>query len=539
LYIHESCTPNNVIKKLVTSITTGGSIDENWELVFPTTLGDVSSGSGVDQKAVVKASTKTTKQWVYREQKTITLDGSNGSINLTEDIADIKTIRIYNTNEKINMYRRDLPSGLGLMQFCVIDVDTIVFNAATVGNVVLVDYEKQVDIENEYYLELVKPALNSVGTDNLEFINWRISDTFVPIDVNAQFKYVTINCKDAFAVSTSGDAARTAILKFNNTESVEFIVPIAGYTPELKETAARLTATRMVAAINASAFGYTAEVNVIDPKIVHIEADEEGIKDNITIISKPPYLVINSTMFSINNSYRTPDYFIPNHYSSEGKLSWFKEAVDTSAYSDMTVEYFMWLDNNSVVGVICGDEKANRDMFVNSPFYWGSIEQLEDSKTTDLVGNFAGFSGSDTEPMIYLPNGEFNPIYKTYGDTTGTGITDVTMLKSKLGAPYQAYDLKFFCGYENRVKSYNAKSPYTGGYSSSDIIVSDVTECERGKLRNCLAVPKEGKEHGAELIYKRYDFEQETTYVFLHITASYTPFNKSPDSLMGICIKIK
>ena len=210
----------------------------------------------------------------------------------------------------------------------------------------------------------------------------------------------------------------------------------------------------------------------------------------------------------------------------EGKVNWFREGVTPKTW--LPIEYWITFDYNSVVGVIMGDPGYSVADWMSSPFYFGMLEQIDGALESDIQGNMAAFGGSDTEPEVFT----------TYGDYTANGKTDVIMAKTKTGRPYNAHKLQVFGGYEFREKTFNGQSAHTGKHAVSDIVVADVHENDRGILRYCLAVPKIGKEHGTELVYKRYIAGEERTYIFLNINAPYTPFNTSPDDLLGIAIQM-
>ena len=221
--------------------------------------------------------------------------------------------------------------------------------------------------------------------------------------------------------------------------------------------------------------------------------------------------------------------FPADHYSMTGKLNWFRETAVAKqiAHGWLPIEYWLSFDNNAVSGVVMGDPGLSDSEWLSSPFYFGSLEQIEGALETDENGNFGGFSGSYTEPELQ----------KTYGDYTGTGIIDVVMVKTKTKRPYQAHKVSLFGGYEFREKTFNGQSLHTGKHPVSDIVLTDVHENDRGILRHCIAVPKVAKEHCVELIYNRYMSGKEQTYIFLNINAPYTPFNTSPDVLIGFAIR--
>jgi len=126
---------------------------------------------------------------------------------------------------------------------------------------------------------------------------------------------------------------------------------------------------------------------------------------------------------------------------------------------------------------------------------------------------------------------------RRFGDFTGTGMTDIIMVASRSGRPFQGHKVGLFGMYEFKEQTFNGESSHTRKHSVTDIVVADVHENERGILRNCLGVPKLGKEHGVELVADRFLAGREKTYIFLHINPLYSPFNTGNNVLIGFAIR--
>lgn len=227
----------------------------------------------------------------------------------------------------------------------------------------------------------------------------------------------------------------------------------------------------------------------------------------------------------------------------ETKLSWFKTSAEY-AKPWLPIEYWMNLSADSVVGVVMGDPGMSATDYISSPFYFGALQQIEGALTTDDKGNFAGFSGSDQNPQSRNaqadkidPKSDITSRLQSYGDYTGTGATDIILCTSKGGIPYQGNKVGLFGMYEFKEQTFNGQSAFTNKHAVTDIVVANVNENERGILANCIGVPKNGKEHGVELVADRYMADKEQTYIFLHINAPYTPFNTGNDVLIGFAIK--
>lgn len=397
MYLHGFTTAGTIVKDLATVLTTGDTInpDNNWELVYPATLDEITN------MFVIKAKPVTEKLWVKKEPQNIV----GGKITLTDSIAPNGNTRVYIADKKIYLYLKKSEGSPDVMEYTITGTNEITVNSAWEGKKAIVDYEKPVSIESEYYVKIEKPETRDGTKPNNHFITWVIGENY-------------------------------------DTLTNEFPV---------------------------------------------------------------------------------------DHYSETGKINWFKETEnsDLIAKEWLPIEYWISFDKNAIVGVLMGDVGLSVSDWLSSPFYFGSLKQIDGALETDLRGNFGGFGGSYTEPVLS----------KRYGDYTGTGMTDVIMVATKTGRPYQAHKVQIFTGYEFREKTFNGQSLHTGKHAVSEIVLADVHENDRGILRHCLAVPRVAKEHGTELIYNRYVSGEEETYVFLNINAPYTPFNTSPDVLIGIAIR--
>lgn len=270
--------------------------------------------------------------------------------------------------------------------------------------------------------------------------------------------------------------------------------------------------------------------------LVDYEKEVEVVSEYFVSIERPAVTAegrINNyyVEWKIGESYdELTDSFPADHVVAQaGKLYWFKETDSSEAIAKgwLPIEFWLSFDRNACAGVVMGDPGLSNNLWLSSPFYFGAIKQIEGALETDIKGNFGGFGGSFIEPTLS----------KLYGDYTGTGVTDVVMASTKTGRPYQAHKVAVFGAYEFREKTFNGQSAHTGKHPVSDIVVGDVHENDRGILNHCLAVPRVAKEHGTELVYNRYVSGEEETYIFLNINAPYTPFNTSPDVLLGFAIR--
>jgi hypothetical protein len=212
------------------------------------------------------------------------------------------------------------------------------------------------------------------------------------------------------------------------------------------------------------------------------------------------------------------------------KLHFFKETAQSAQLvgSWLPIEYWLSFDKSCITGVLMGDPAVSEDFYVSTPFYFGSLKQIEGALDTDMVGNFGGFSG-----------GLENPTQSTkFGQNTANGITDVSMISTKSGAPFYRHNVSIFGCSDYSEYVLSGVSSHTRKHSVSDIVVGSKHENDRGILRRTLAVPKASKEHGAELIYQRYISGKEERYIFLNINTPYMPFGVNVQDKLGFAIKM-
>ena len=412
MFVHGFTTADNIVKDLAKVFTTGDFLEaeNNYELVYPDP--STQTGANAEEKLeaaldsiedifTIKMTPKTTRRWIKKEPQTVD-EGATITVNST--ILTGGGTRVYVRDKKYYLYLKKDDGELDIMEYKIVDDNTIEVNESLVGKQVLVDYEKPVEEEYTYYVRFYKPTTVG-GNPNHYFLEWTIGENYA-----------------------------------NDT-----------------------------------------------------------------------------------------DEFPVDHYSRTGKINWFKETTTAAlaAKGWLPIEYWVSMTKNALIGVVMGDPGLSNDSWLSSPFYFGSLKQIDGALETDNKGNFAGFGGSFTEPELS----------KIYGDYTGTGMTDVIMVSTKIGRPYQAHKVAIFGGHEFREKTFNGQSAHTGKHPVSDIVLTDVHENDRGTLRNCLAVSRVAKEHGTELIYNRYISGEEERYLFLNINAPFTPFNTSPDVLIGFAIR--
>ena len=220
----------------------------------------------------------------------------------------------------------------------------------------------------------------------------------------------------------------------------------------------------------------------------------------------------------------------PQMSSDPVRLYFFKETQQSSELigSWLPIEYWISFDKNCITGVLMGDPAISEEFYVSTPFYFGSLKQIEGALDTDMVGNYAGFSGSIDAPVQS----------NKFGQNTANGSTDIAMISTKSGAPFYKHNASVFGCSDYNEYILSGVSSHTRKHSVSDVVVGSKHENDRGILRRTLAVPKASKEHGAELIYQRYISGKEERYIFLNINTPYMPFGVNVQDKLGFAIKM-
>jgi len=211
------------------------------------------------------------------------------------------------------------------------------------------------------------------------------------------------------------------------------------------------------------------------------------------------------------------------------KLAWYKYLPPTIK-DFLPVQYWLNITKDSINLVLRGDPSADTapyENYLTSYAYIGALKPLEDSATTDDVFNFAITTSSDVEPSYAKP----------YGERTATGVTDVCMIASKIGMPYQPHYPAFYatnpfmdkCNVEG--SRWNHKK-----HQFSDVTLVHPIDMERGKMINVLVGDASSIYDMDKLAYKK-DTAEEEYYKKFKITAPYNFLNNSAQ--VNYCIALR
>lgn len=217
--------------------------------------------------------------------------------------------------------------------------------------------------------------------------------------------------------------------------------------------------------------------------------------------------------------------------STEAKLSWYRENANLFIGDWLPVQYWISFSSEYANIVIQGDpspDQAPYNNYLISYAYVGALKGYENADE-DNVYNFALTAGSDT----FLAE---DKLPKEYGNRTGTGVTDIVMVGTRTGTPYQAHYPAFHTTNPFMDKNFISASAWTHKYHFSEVVVNHAYDRERGKMQNVLVGDRSAVFHLDELIQDK-GLATEKTYKMFNLSAPYSFLNNGPNILYGIALR--
>jgi hypothetical protein len=212
------------------------------------------------------------------------------------------------------------------------------------------------------------------------------------------------------------------------------------------------------------------------------------------------------------------------------KVSWYFDDMDPSIKSWLPVTYWMNVSKDAINVVFRGDPSADiypYEKYLVGFAYVGSLKPLDPDQTPDTDFNFGITASSSTEPTLTT----------MYGPRTGTGVTDVCMVGSKSGMPYQPHYPAFYTANPYMDKINIEGSRWNNQkHQFSDVTLVHPVDMERGKLVNCLIGDDSSLFDNDKLVFKQATVEQEM-YRKFKISAPYSFLNNSAN--VNYCIAIR
>lgn len=225
--------------------------------------------------------------------------------------------------------------------------------------------------------------------------------------------------------------------------------------------------------------------------------------------------------------------------SVRSRFAWFKS--NTSAYVRgwLPVQYWLSIQDDTIAIILAGDASAGSNDRLVSFGYIGALKLFKDDVGTNPDTNFGVNVSSDISPLDYLSDDEL----KCYGDNTGNGVIDITMIQTFTGFPMQAHYPAFTATDEFINKQLDGPSVYTNKYHMSPVYVFHMYGGYRGELKGVVATDRSSLVNLDEMIYEYNSTnassttpDTKDTYKVFLVNAPYSILNNSNDVLYGIAI---
>lgn len=266
-----------------------------------------------------------------------------------------------------------------------------------------------------------------------------------------------------------------------------------------------------------------------------------AILETKTSFNKTFYLKIERNPEKLNHMFLTigtellPDKtdFAEGKHSAKAKFSWYKENPELFMKDWLPVQYWISYHSDYINIVVQGDPGIDQSPYNNyliSYAYVGALESFQGADS-DTDYNFGITTSSDT----FLK--ESNGVYpKDFGANTGTGVTDINMVGTRTGLPYQAHEVEFNTDNAFRDKNFITASQWTHKYHASEVVVSHRYDRQRGKLQGMLVLDRSAIMHQDELIENKGTQDQKV-YIMFNLNAPYSFLNNGPNTLYGVALR--
>ena len=214
--------------------------------------------------------------------------------------------------------------------------------------------------------------------------------------------------------------------------------------------------------------------------------------------------------------------------SEYAEWAWFRRNSEATVKDWLPISFWMYLSSDTIATVIMGDPNANFDDYLISFGYFGTVKGFEGADP-DTEGNFGMTVSSDIVPDYP----------RTYGDKTGNGVTDVCMLKTRSGYPFQAHVLSITTPDEFVDKHILGPSNWTHKYHMSPAYMWHGLDGYRGELDAVIVTDRSSVVHQDELIINKDSVDPEKPekiYKYFALNAPYSMFNNSSNVQYGVAI---
>lgn len=271
---------------------------------------------------------------------------------------------------------------------------------------------------------------------------------------------------------------------------------------------------------------YNKRGEEVKGKKIYLKFERPVIETNENSSKALNHILLTFSQY-INSENNDLDY--DKKCSIPARFSWYREKAEL--YDWCAVQYWISFSRNFINIVVQGDpgmDTAPYNNYLISYAYIGTLESFEDADD-DIDYNFGITVSSD---KFY----DEDNMPDKYGKRTATCITDIGMLGTRTGSPFQAHLPKFSTAWEYADKNFITSSQWTHKHHMSEITVWHAYDRERGKLQNVLIGDRSTIFHLDELIIDS-GKETEKKYVMFNINAPYSILNNGPNALYGIALR--
>jgi hypothetical protein len=301
-------------------------------------------------------------------------------------------------------------------------------------------------------------------------------------------------------------------------------------TTTVKEIVRALATDLTLATANKWSLVYPSSLSSIDSRAVIKTVTSKG--QDFFVELERPVGVLSYIKITLGIKYDpTSDGIDAEIRSESARYAWYRESNEVEIFEWTAVQYWLSFTEDFINMVVQGDPSLDVEPYRNyliSYAYVGALESFEGADEDDKY-NFGLTVSSDVFPG-------FTEDSEKYGKRTATCVTDIGMIGTRTGTPFQAHLPKFSTAWEFSDRNFIAPSQWTHKYHMSDIIVWHAYDRERGKLQNVLIGDRSAIFHLDTLVIDR-GLATEKQYVMFNINAPYGILNNGPNVLYGIALR--
>lgn len=240
---------------------------------------------------------------------------------------------------------------------------------------------------------------------------------------------------------------------------------------------------------------------------------------------------LNHVLLTIGSSINSARDDLEGFTNEPARFAWYRLTNEVALFEWTPIQYWMCFSEDYINIILQGDPSLDiepYDRFLISYAYIGALESFEGADS-DTEHNFGLTVSSD----IFFEDNEFP---EQYGARTATCVTDIGMVGTRSGTPFQAHLTKWSTNWEFADRNFISSSRWTHKYHMSDIVVFHAHDRERGKLQNVLVGDRSAIFHLDTLVVDR-GTPQEKQYLMFNLNSPYSILNNGPNVLHGIAIR--